>query len=262
MNPYKRILKYSCFDLDDNLLFMPTTLTIIKDNQRIICNSNDLAKIKKLIGIDYFFDEKSFDEYRDYGKRGENALIEDVEIAIKNKKLGPSWKYFIKNLIEGNIFAIITARGHNSSTMKRAIEWIINNYLTDKQRVKMLKNLEIWNQLFNIKIDNILDEYLNSCKYYCVTSEEFSKNFNFNPENYNVEDGKKIAIKDFTDKVHQHAKKINIQKIKLSFSDDDIKNIEIIKNYMNDELLLEYPMDMIIYDSSNNKLKKSVIKRM
>jgi len=121
----------------------------------------------------------------------------------------------------------------------------------------MLKNLEIWNKIFDLKYDDPIKEYLNSCKIYCVSGEEFRKINGFLP----TEEAKKIALKDFTKKVNEFGTKIKA-KIKLSFSDDDIKNVEIIKNYMSDELSLEYPMTMIVYDSSKNELKKDIIKKI
>ena len=248
----KRILRYSCFDLDDNLLYMNTPLILLKGDKDITVSSKEFAKIRHKIGTEYFFTDYSLDEFEN-----EDRFILDVISAVKEKRFAPSWKYFITTLKKGNLFSIITARSNNKATIKKAIEWIIYNYLTEQQRTNMLKNLEIWNKLFDLKPDNLIQEYLDSCKIYCVSGKEFKEIYGDLP----TEEAKKKALKEFTKKVHEFGQRIKA-KIKLSFSDDDIKNVETIKKYMSDELSLEYPMTMIVFDSSKDKLKKDVIKKV
>jgi hypothetical protein len=43
---------------------------------------------------------------------------------------------FINVLENGYLFALITARGHGPEAIRKGIEWIIDNYLTDEQKKK------------------------------------------------------------------------------------------------------------------------------
>ena len=44
-------------------------------------------------------------------------------------------------LINGSLFAIITARGHEKNTIRKTIEWIIDNVLVDSEKITMYNNL-------------------------------------------------------------------------------------------------------------------------
>jgi hypothetical protein len=51
----------------------------------------------------------------------------------------PSWKKFINVLENGYLFTLITARGHGPEAIRKGIEWIIDNYLTDEQKKKCIQ---------------------------------------------------------------------------------------------------------------------------
>jgi hypothetical protein len=53
------------------------------------------------------------------------------------------------------------------------------------------------------------------------------------PEKY-----KAIAVRYFTEKVNKFGKQIN-RKIKVGFSDDDIRNVEVIKKHFKDEPMVK-----------------------
>jgi hypothetical protein len=86
----------------------------------------------------------AFIEFNDLGERGDSAFLEDVKTAIAQGKLGPAWNDFIECLSNGSLFAIITARGHESSAMRKGIEWIIDNVLTEEQLYSMYNHLMMY----------------------------------------------------------------------------------------------------------------------
>ena len=155
------ILKYYIFDIDDNLLFMETFLHFqhFEDGKWVNkdITSQEFAHIRKEHPTDYMDNNEwkgdvnfSFIEFRDFGPRGTNAFIEDVKNSIDHKKFGPSWDIFLDVLKEGRLFAIVTTRGHEPSTLRSAVKYIIENVLTPEERIEMNKNIMNFNEIFGI----------------------------------------------------------------------------------------------------------------
>lgn len=249
-------LEYMVFDIDDNLLHMPTVIHMEhlvdgewvkedvstakfaqvrndKDNWRLLNNSGDDA----------------FCEFRDGGPRGNKAFLEDLKKALAEKLFAPSWTKFIECLLAGNIFCLCTARGHKSETMREGVEYIIYNYLSEGQRLEMIENLNNFNRMFGMSdIKDPIENYLDHCYYYGVSSPEFIK---LAPGGAgNPEKGKEIGIEMFTKKAHEYGKMVGAKKIQLSFSDDDIKNVDHIEKFMRNELSLRYVMQYNVFDTS------------
>jgi len=133
------ILLYYAFDWDDNILNMPTKIRLEhkvedkwiptdvstaefaevrndKENWRLLNQSGDEA----------------FANFRDTGPMGGDIFIEDVKKAVSMSNFAPAWKDFLECLSNGSLFAIITARGHESEAMRRGVEWIIDNVLSEE----------------------------------------------------------------------------------------------------------------------------------
>ena len=72
------------------------------------------------------------------------------------------------------------------------------------------------------------------------------------------EKGKEIAIEMFAKKVHNFSQKVNM-KAHIGMSDDDIKNVEHIEKFMRNELSLKYPIRFVMYDTSKEGYKKTVV---
>ena len=114
-------LLYYAFDWDDNILSMPTVIHMdhLIDGDWVPedVSTADFAKVRgdsenwRVINGD---PAAAFSEFRDNGPRGMNAFLEDVKKAISMKRFGPAWSDFIECLSNGSVFAIITARGHES----------------------------------------------------------------------------------------------------------------------------------------------------
>jgi hypothetical protein len=265
-------LTYYCFDFDDNILHMNTKIHIEKLSEngtweKNIISTSEFSEIRKNRNKWRFpngDDNQAFAEFCDNGPRGSNAFIEDSIEAIKNKRYAPSWNKLIECLVEGNIFAIITARGHEPETIRKVIRYIIDNELTKKQKAEMVRNLLIYISKFIKKhdpnkpytSDELIEEYLDKCDFYGVTSDDFKQYYDTDASK--PEEAKEIALKMFTERVHKFGERIKA-KVHIGFSDDDKGNIEIIEKLFKDELSLKFrQINFNIYDTSNPKIKDGV----
>jgi hypothetical protein len=262
----KPVMKYYAYDWDDNILNMPTVIHMkhLVDGEWVNedVSTSKYAKIRK---SDKWMDyEDSYVEFRDYGPRGKNAFIEDCKIAIQNKNYGPVWNSFLKTLIKGSIFAIITARGHEPSTIKSVIKYIINNELTIEEKNEMISNLIAFQDLFtdnfniisDIDPNYLIDSYLDKCDFIGISSPSFEKKHKISGGVSNPERLKIIALKEFTEKINKYGNQINGD-ISLGFSDDDIKTVNAVHKYFN-ELSTLYNINFNVFDTSN---PKNIIKK-
>jgi hypothetical protein len=233
-------LLYYAFDWDDNILNMPTKIHMEHlvggkwiPTEVSTAEFADVRNDKDNWRIDY---NVAFIEFRDQGERGDNAFLEDAKTAISQGKLGPAWDDFIECLSNGSIFAIITARGHESEPMRKGIEWIIDNVLTEDQIYQMYNQLMRYSYIFgeiNVEYERILrgqpsqnklvKAYLDSCEYVGVSSPSRGGS----PDN--PEKAKEDALLDFKTKVNDYAQRVGIS-AKIGFSDDDLKNVKHIED--------------------------------
>jgi len=204
--------------------------------------------------------DETFTEFRDDGPRGNSAFIEDVKISIKNKKFGPSWEIFINTLINGNLFSIITTRGHEPLIMKGVILYIITNILSKTEQLTMKENLKNFNLLFDNEIanENLIKEYLDNCYFIGLSSEEFIKQFGYNPID-DLDKGKQDAIEYFLNLARNYAKKVKVTTLQMGFSDDDIQYANSVKEFfMITKKSEDFVEDFYIFDTSNPKIKGGI----
>jgi hypothetical protein len=253
-------MKYYAFDWDDNIVYMPTEI-ILKDsnNFEVGMSTHDFAKYRCDIGKNQFiyrdrvivdFAEKPF---RQFKVEGDNQFLEDILLA----KIGPSFNDFRESINNGSIFSIITARGHNPETLKKAVRRYIDINFNGIDKEKVICNLTKFRDLIPVDSDNdIIDEYLDLCKFYPVS---FGSGSAANPEDEKVK-----SLNEFYDYCKSMARKVKkafafkndikgdeLSKLKFSigFSDDDIKNIETIKNKVN-------KLELTIYSTNTGSKEK------
>jgi hypothetical protein len=196
----------------------------------------------------------TFQEFRDTGPRGNKSFLEDAKKSVLRGNFGPCFQDFIKTLINGNIFLIITARGHEPETIKHFVKWLICNYLTPEQRIKMKKNLEKFQKLFNSK-DSTIHSYLDTCEFIGIMSQYFRNRFGLDFENtQNVEEGKELAIDSFLIRLQNFATKIGA-KLKVGFSDDDENTVRHMTDFFK-EKDLDVAVDYYIFNTSNKGKEK------
>ena len=275
-------LKYFALDWDDNILHMPTVIHMdhLVDGEWIPkdVSTSEFAEFRNLKSewrIRNNSPSEAFSEFRDNGPRGKRAFFQDAIKAIEDKEFGPSWDSFIKCLSHGYIFAIITARGHNPETIKMVVEYIIDNILTEEQQTSLYAHCLKYAYLFGEDYESydkvpkskkisetpLVQDYLNQCEFFGVSSEYFIKKFGLG-DSSNPEVAKELAVKYFAKKVNDFGEKIKAKSVSLGFSDDDVKNVKHIEKVFKDELSLEYAIDYNIYDTSVRGIPGGTRKRI
>ena len=255
----KNYLRYSIFDWDDNILIMDTKIKMEYNNNnkwiRKSVSTSEFAKIKNNNwgnGKWKFSVETGLVDFYDNGPRGNRAFLEDVIDSVNKQNFGPSWNKFIQTLVDGELFAIVTTRGHEPDTIKKGIEYIIYHYLNDEQQNTMLKNLMRFKDIFDESFDYLIDEYLNNCYFIGVTSNYFKSKFKDYGTNIHL--AKKKAVKYVIEKFSNYGKQID-SNVKIGFSDDDNKYIDTIQNLFIRNSELFDNINFYIFNTSNPNIK-------
>lgn len=238
----KKVFLYYAFDWDDNILNMPTTIFIDEfDGDKWIPKEIGTDTFAKIRNNDNIRPRNSsiqemFLNFQDNGHNGDEIFLNDTISAILDGNYGPSWTDLIECLINGSLFSIITARGHEPQSIRKSIEYIIDNSLSDDEKITMYNNLVKFEYLFgkennyillhdlsNFSSNQIVSNYLNKCRYIGVScpSSKYSK--------YPSEEGKERALLDFKNIINQSSLRIGADAV-LGFSDDDLIYIKTIEN--------------------------------
>ncbi len=244
--------KYYAFDWDDNIMFMPTTIILLSENdEEVHMSTEDFADHRHEIGKSPFNYKGTVvigyanNPFRNFRTEGDKRFVIDTMLA----KPGPSWNDFVECVNGGSIFAIITARGHNPKALREAVfNLIMSNHMGINSNV-LAENLRKYRNLYdNINDDNKkiksltkqdLNDYLDLCRFEPVT---FGEGDAANPE-----EGKIKAMRSFINYCKEMASEIGqkaffkndvsnneIEPI-IGFSDDDPRNIEMMKGFLEKE---------------------------
>jgi hypothetical protein len=242
-------LKYYAFDWDDNLMYMPTKIILRDDNDNEVpMSTEDFAEHRHQIGKEEFdynghkivgYADQPYRNFREGGDK-------QFKIDAMKAKTGPAWSDFVEAINNGSIFSIITARGHNPDTIKDAI---YNLIVSDHQGINkdlLLKNLRKYRDISDMEDKSdmeLIKDYLDMNKYYPVSFLDATGAGN--PEQLKVD-----AMREFISYVKSQAKNLG-KKLYLKndvknnfvpsigFSDDDLKNVEVMKNSFEDEPMLK-----------------------
>jgi hypothetical protein len=244
--------KYYAFDWDDNILFMPTSIILLSDkDDEVPMSTEDFAEHRQQIGKEPFnykgtaIVDFAPNPFRNFRSEGDKRFVLDSMLA----QPGPSWNDFVECINGGSIFAIITARGHNPKTLREAVyNLIMSNHLginskTLSTNLKRYRNLggdvNVDGKTITTLTKNELNEYLNLCRFEPVT---FGDGDASNPE-----EGKIKAMRNFIGYCKEMAQEIGekaffkndivnneIEPI-IGFSDDDERNIEKMKGFLEKE---------------------------
>ena len=253
---YDLELHYYAFDWDDNILHMPTVIHMDKlVNGEWVptdVSTAEFAKVRndkenyRLVNNN---PDEAFCEFRDTGPRGQAAFLTDVKNAISKGQFGPVWDSFKVCLSEGALFAIITARGHEPEAMREAVEWIIDNILTEDERFLMYSNCLKHAYLFThdeeferipkgqLSKTSLISTYLDNCDFYGVSSQSFAKEFGA-ASAANPEHAKELALDKFIEKCNTLGRQVGAKSVSIGFSDDDPKNVEHVRKYFKEKSAL------------------------
>lgn len=237
-------LKYYAFDWDDNIVEMPTKIVVqTEDGKEIGMSTEDFADYRGMIGQEPFEYEGETivgyaeDPYRNFTTKGDAQFIVDSMLA----KPGPSWEDFVEAINGGSIFAIITARGHTPSVLRDGVYNMIMTNHNGISKESLIQNLKKYRDIVGdeeMSDEQIVEAYLDMLKFHPVTYGEGSAS--------NPEEGKIKALREFIAYVKDMASRLNQQAFfkndiknnfvpQIGFSDDDPRNIESIKSFLDKE---------------------------
>jgi hypothetical protein len=241
-------LKYYAFDWDDNIVHMPTKIIVKTDEgNEVGMSTDDFAEHRHQIGkkpFDYNgdvivgFAENPFRNFRTEGDK-------DFLIDAMRAKVGPAFNDFKEAINNGSIFSIITARGHNPNTLKEAIyNYIIDGFngIDKDQLIKNLKKYRTFVDEDEMSDDELIKSYLELNKYHPVS-------FGDDKGAANPEEAKVRAMDDFVNYIKAMSAVLNKKaylkndignkfipaKPSIGFSDDDIRNVEVMNKHFKDK---------------------------
>lgn len=228
--------KYYAFDWDDNIVHMPTKILLKNDKgETVEMSTQDFEIFKSKIGKQTF-DYKGNkivgpDEnfLYNFSENNDDSFIPDSEVA----KPGPAFDDFKEAINNGSIFAIITARGHNPETIKRAIYNYIMTGFGGIDKDELVRNLRKYRKMADLSgkmsPNNLIKWYLSLNKYYTVA---------FKNPNVDVPQAKVKSMKEFIRYVYRKSQELNNKaylknrvsnnfvptRITIGFSDDSKSN--------------------------------------
>ena len=237
-------LKYYAFDWDDNIVHMPTKI-LVKDEEgnEVGMSTDDFAEFRHLIGKEPFTYKGnkivgySDSPFRNFRTDGDKDFLVD---SLRARK-GPAFDDFREAINNGSIFAIITARGHNPNTIKEAIYNYIIEGFNGIDKDELIKNLKKYRSF--VGEDEMTDEEL--IKSYLELNKYHPVSFGDDKGAVNPEEAKVEAMEDFVSYIkgmaavlnkkaflkNDIANKFNPEKLSIGFSDDDPKNIEVMRKH-------------------------------
>ncbi len=259
-------LKYYAFDWDDNIVHMPTKI-VLKDKKgkEVGMSTEDFAEFRHEVGkkdFDYNghtivgYAENPFRNFRTEGDK--DFLIDSMKA-----KVGPAFNDFKEAINNGSIFSIITARGHNPETLKQAVYNYIVNDFEGISKDELIKNLKKYRSFLGedeMSDKELIDSYLSLNKYHPVS-------FGDEKGATNPEEAKVKAMNDFVDYIKGMAAILNKRawlkndignkfvptKPIIGFSDDDPKNVEVMRKAFKDK-----PDNLVKTYSTAGGIKKEV----
>lgn len=272
-NTDSSVLLYYAFDWDDNILRMPTMIRLEKKvGDQWVPTDVSTAEFAEVRGDKENYrllnqsGDEAFANFRDTGPMGGDIFLEDVKKAVSSGRFAPAWEDFIECLSNGSLFAIITARGHESETMRRGVEWIIDNVLTEQQIFEMYNNLLKFSYFYDISTEadrllkgtpsqnELVKLYLDNCDFVGVSAPSRGGT----PDN--PEKAKEEALLSFKSKVDSFAGQLGM-KAMIGFSDDDLGNVAHIED-LADKLKHEQFPNIIKFVVKGTKDPENITKKV
>ena len=275
-----RDFKYYIFDWDDNILHMPTRIHLEKRQPDGTWAPHlvSTAVFSLIRGDTQNYRppngnwQEAFVEFQDYANETENHFLRDAREAITRliggaDRPAPSFQTFRTTLVEGRLFAIVTARGHAAETLRKGVRLFVDLVLTPAERAEMLANLRGYRACFDQVTQFGTDEeelayYLDLNHYHAVTSPEFNDLLpQAAPGAESAGYRKQFAIRAFVEHVVRILARTQTGRLRhpvsVGFSDDDPGNIKAVEEYIQAELGSRFPgVKFVVYDTSDRTLEK------
>ena len=267
-------LKYYAFDWDDNILIMATKIYLLLNWQEVGVSTRDFAHIrnnlwdsKDLIDqikkwVHYILE--NWKSFRDFTVEWDKQFETD----FMNATLWPSWDQFQECINNASIFSIITARWHSSAAMTKAIENMIFSWFEWLNLDQICQNMYNFMKLANNNTGNkvltwdkeLIDYYLGLSRMYPVSNNSEMEKYWISWSTISPEIAKWHSLLHFVNHITKKVDKLVPElyqrpKITVWFSDDDKKNVEFMKIFMEKHWLWE---DILhnLFDTSSWESKK------
>jgi len=271
----ERDFKYYIFDWDDNILHMPTRIHLEKrtpDGTWVPHSVSTAAFAVIRTDRENYRPpngewDQAFVEFQDYANEGESRFLRDTRLSLERVlsgevQPGPSFATLRETLREGRLFAIVTARGHEPDSLRKAVRLFIEVVLTPAEKEEMMANLRGYRACFDQRTvfgtdDEEIDYYLSLNQYHAVTNPEFKQWMTrANGGTASAENAKQFAIRDFIEHVVRILSQTDAnapkRPISVGFSDDDVGNVKAIERFIQDELSKRFPsIKFCVYDTSD-----------
>ena len=213
------------FDLDDNLLILPTRVVLeTRAGKKEEYNTKDFEEIRnKLEELKLKVIPETFKNFGD-----DEQFLKDMKAS---KKAG-SWPYLIECIVNhASIFAIITARGHSPEILKEGLKRKLLEELTKEQLKEFVEAFKekFKDDVTNKSAEEIFEIYLNHCRFYPTTYPPLKEKYG---KDKAVSDIKAIVFREFRKYLVKHTEETFKEKVdlKIGFSDDSTAHLSSIAN--------------------------------
>lgn len=236
--------KVYMFDWDHNLVTMPSFISMERYD-------HDKGEwVEEDVNADKFKDVRDLPEYRLSTKvdnpyecfRSDRMFINDVYDVIDKwpDSKGPSFDKLKKCVLDGDDFCIITARGHTPFVFRIALLMLIHQTFTNEEKEKVSDQI------------GGIGRYLQNQEILPVSSEYSIKKTRVNEED-TIPYKKRVAFRQYIKEKQEELDNLKMfTHLSFGFSDDDEKNINIVKELIEDELKEHHPEShFVLYDTSN-----------
>lgn len=245
-------LRYCIFDWDDNIVHMPTRIWMerVSDGTPVRLSTADYARRRHDSTLRHA--AQAFREFND--ETGDFAADLRRAMAENSEWRGPALGAFRRAVLDGRLFAVITARSHAEATMRAAVREFLTALLSEDEWSAMLRSLRRFKEIAKEDLDEsrLVDEYLSLCSFTGVSNPEFRQRSGTT----SVEEGKKYATRDFVKRImdlSQVAFKergTEIASVSFGMSDDDRKNVEAVDEFFRDELSQAFTrVKFVVFDT-------------
>jgi len=246
-------LRYGIFDWDDNVVHMPTHIWMetVADGESLALSTLDYAKRRADPALRHAKD--AFREFRD--ETGDFAG-DLAKVMAGSSWKAPAFEAFKQAMIEGRLFAIVTSRGHEDETMRKAVTGFVDKILSKEEKETMQRSLREFCGLAGREVADadLLSDFFSLCHFKGVSNPEYVKKTGVK----GTEEGKKVAIRSFVKAVFDMNQEAfgkqgkTVASISFGMSDDDRKNVETVDALMRDELSqAKYPIPVkfVVFDT-------------
>jgi len=254
-------LKYYWCDWDDNAVYMPTKIHLLKEWKKVSISTANYANIRTSLWDNWYSLLEKWKSFIDFSREWDKQFKID---SLKAEEW-PTWPSIVQCINNANILWIITARWHSRGIMYEVIKkmiienhnWICKNSMLESMNLFLYHAKKNW---INIDLkedwDALLKYYLNLLRFYPISNRNVCLELWINWNVSSPEKGKIKALLNFIN--HTKITSQNIihkdfsPQITVWFSDDDKWTIELIRKFLQ-EYWTENWISPYLWDTSSWK---------